>query len=326
MESMHVPLGVLAVALCLLVGVARGGERPKPKLHPKPVPRMQALPLPYQQVSLQRDGVELTRYHYGPTLERPFLYPVIGPAGRSLTRMGHPHDPVGHGHHDSVWTSHHAVNGRDFWTNTSGCRIVHVRIESLEDGDDRAALTARNAWKTKTGIVLLNERRTVAVRPLKARDWLLVVDLELAAAGKKAVTLGKTPFGVFSVRMAKSLGVHDGGGTIRNSAGGVDEKGVFWKRAKWVDYSGAIKNGVVEGLTLLDHPANVNHPSYFHVRNDGWMGASLTFDGPRTIKPGTPLRLRYGLYVHAGLPTPAAIEKQWAAFAKLPLRHPKEKR
>lgn len=325
MQTAQADFAVFAIALCLLVGMARGAEKGKAKLKPKPVPRMQALPLPYHQVSFQRDGEELTRYRYAPQLVRPFLYPIIGPAGRSLTRMGHPHDPVGHGHHDSVWTSHHAVNRSNFWTNTSGCRIVHVRVEKLEDGDDRAAVTVRNAWKTKSGIVLLNERRTVAVHALKKREWLLVVDLELAAAGK-AVTLGKTPFGVFSVRMAKTIGVHDGAGTIRNSEGGVDEKGVFWKRAKWVDYSGAIAKGVIEGLTLLDHPANPNHPSVFHVRNDGWMGASLTHAGPRTIQPGQPLRLRYGLYVHAGLPTPAAIEKQWEAFTRLPLPKPAGKK
>ncbi|MHC4329832.1 MAG: DUF6807 family protein [Planctomycetota bacterium] len=58
---------------------------------PKPVPRMQVVPMPYDQASFQRDGVELTRYHFGPGLHRPFLFPVSGPSGRSLTRMGHPH-------------------------------------------------------------------------------------------------------------------------------------------------------------------------------------------------------------------------------------------
>jgi hypothetical protein len=52
---------------------------------PKSVPRMQAVPMPYHQASFQRDGVELARYHFGPALHRPFLFPVIGPSGRSLT-------------------------------------------------------------------------------------------------------------------------------------------------------------------------------------------------------------------------------------------------
>jgi hypothetical protein len=46
------------------------------------------------------------------------------------------------------------------------------------------------------------------------------------------------------------------------------------------------------------------------------MGASLTFDGPRTITPGKALRLRYGLYVHDGQPSTEALEARWATFAK----------
>jgi hypothetical protein len=117
--------------------------------------------------------------------------------------------------------------------------------------------------------------------------------------------------------MAKTIGVHDGGGTIRNSAGGRDEAEVLWKQSKWVDYSGPILPKVAEGVTLMDHPQNPNHPTYFHVRNDGWMGASLTYDAARTITPGAPLSLRYGLWVHRGVPTVEAIEKVWAEFAKI---------
>ena len=143
---------------------------------------------------------------------------------------------------------------------------------------------------------------------------MLILDLQFET--KDEVTFGKTPFGIVGVRMAKSIGVHDGGGTIRNSAGQVDEKEVFWKPAKWVDYSGPVRDLIMEGITLFDHPANPNHPSVFHVRNDGWMGASLTFDKARTIAPGQSLRLRYGLFVHAGQPSVKDLEARWAAFAK----------
>jgi hypothetical protein len=150
---------------------------------------------------------------------------------------------------------------------------------------------------------------------LEEAEWLLIIDTELRPNGGP-VTLGKTPFGLIGVRMAKTIGVNDGGGIIRNSEGGVNEKEILWKKAKWVDYSGPITKDKIEGITLFDHPNNPNFLSYFHVRNDGWMGASLTFDGPREITPEKPLCLRYGLYVHSDIKPKEGIEANWTHFTK----------
>jgi len=49
------------------------------------------------------------------------------------------------------------------------------------------------------------------------------------------------------------------------------------------------------------------------------LGASLTFDGPRTIDPDKPLRLRYGLFIHAGAPALDEIDKRWKEFYELKL-------
>ena len=286
----------------------------------KPVHRAQAIPLPHHQVSFQRDGLELNRLHFDPADLRPFVYPVLGDSGRSLTRMGHPHDPIAHSHHNSVWVSHDDVNGVSFWDDRGRGRIVHLRVEELSDGPVEASALTVSVWRTDDGKVLLDERRRTAIhlRPDGA-GWWLVLDLQLSVPGTNNVTLGKTPFGLVGVRMAKTIGVRDGGGMSRNSEGGVNEQGVFWKPARWLDYSGPVAPGINEGLTLMDHPANPNHPTVFHVRDDGWMGASLTFDGSREIRPSQTLRLRYGIWVHGGVPSMEAIEHQWKAFAVAPV-------
>jgi hypothetical protein len=285
----------------------------------KPVPRLQAVPQPYDQVSFQRDGQEIARFHFSRELRRPFVFPLTGPSGRSLTRIGHPRDPESHSHHNSVWVSHNSVDGVSFWDDRSKGKIVHQRVEKIEDegGDVAAVVSAANWVNEADGKVLLRERRRTEVRLLDDKEWLLLIDLRLEAPGPRPVTLGKTPFGMLGVRMAKTIGVNDGGGRIRNSEGGVDEKEVLWKRAKWVDYSGPITNDAVEGVTLMDHPTNPNYPSFFHVRNDGWMGASLTYDADRAIAPGKPLVLRYGLYVHSGAPSPDRLSARWTDFSKL---------
>jgi len=307
---------VIATVFCVwaaTIAVAMAQDLPEPK----PAPRLQVVPQAYEQASFQRDGVEIARYHFGAGLERPFLFPVIGPSGRSLTRMGHPHDPESHSHHNSVWMSHVDVNGVDFWSDKRLGVVRHKRIVKYEDQGEMSYLVAENEWVDKDGRVLLNETRKISVLLLEGKEWLLVIDSTLSAKDRPVV-LGKTPFGLLGVRMAKTIGVNDGGGRIRNSEGGVNEKEILWKRARWVDYSGAIENGMIEGITLFDHPSNPNHPSYFHVRNDGWMGASLTFDGPWEIAPDKPLRVRYGLYIHSEMKPPAEIDSRWKRFAGIP--------
>lgn len=329
----------LALAVFFLSGNFAVGRADEPLPSAKPVPLIQTEPLPHHQVSFRYEGRELTRYHYDPADRRPYLYPLIGPAGLSLTRMGHPHDPVSHSHHNSVWVSHHIVNGVNFWGDRGPNlgRIVPQQIDQLTDADDAASLLALNHWVVdKTGERLLIERRRIEVRTLPGNETLTILDLEFTA-DKVPVTFDKTPFGLVGVRMRKTIGVHDGGGLIRNSVGGVNEKGidkpegampaegVFWKPAKWCDYTGPVTESEIEGVTLFDHPANPNHPTVFHVRDDGWMGTCLTFDAPRTLEVGTKLRLRYGLYAHGGLPPREAIDKQWQTFAELPMPETLEK-
>jgi hypothetical protein len=288
---------------------------------PKPVPRLQIIPQADDQAAFIRDDTEIARYQFGPTLRRPYVFPLIGPAGRSLTRMGHPHDPQSHSHHNSVWISHNSVNGISFWDDHGKGRIVTQRIDNYEDTGEQSWVAATNVWidESNNNKVLMLERRRTAIQLLPGNEFLLYLDLKLEAPKDQPVTFGKTPFGLVGVRMAKTIGVNDGGGEIRNSTGKSGEKDIFWQPAKWCDYSGPIRDNVIEGITLMDHPQNPNHPTVFHVRSDGWMGASLTYAGDRTIEPDQPLRLRYALYVHAGKPAIEDLEKRWTDFAKIAL-------
>ncbi len=294
----------------------------------KPVPSMQALPLPHHQASLRRDGEELTRYHFDPDDRRPFCYPLQGSAGRSLTRMGHPHDPVGHSHHNSVWTSHHDVGGTDFWGDhgKGKGRIVHQRVLEYWDGEKSAGTRALNHWiADEGGKVLLEETRHIETVSLPDGSWFLIIDLKFTLPEGVAapVVFNKTAFGLIGVRMAKTIGVHDGGGRILNSDGAVNEKAVFRKPAKWVDYSGPISKAKRAGITLMDHPANPGFPSPFHVRGDGWMGICLTLDKAIELTADKPLQRRYGLWVHDGIPDVARAEAAFEIFSKRTARKPK---
>lgn len=309
---------VVSLLACPLTCPVFAKEQP----HTRPVPRLQTVPQPYAQISFQRDGVEVARYHFDKDLRRPFLFPLIGPSGRSVTRMGHPRDPEGHSHHNSVWITHHDVNGVSFWGDRTPGKIVHQRIEAMDEDatSNTAFVQSINHWinEKDNNALMLVERRRTTLELLPDNELLLTLDLrlELPPDKNQPVTLGKTPFGMVGVRMAKTVGTLDGGGVIRNSEGQVNEQQVFWKPAKWCDYSGPMTATTTEGATLFDHPDNPHHPTVFHVRGDGWMGASLTQARELQITREAPLQLRFGVYVHAGTPTVEALGQRWEAFVR----------
>lgn len=302
----------------------------------KPVPHVQAVPMPHHITSFQLDGRELTAMHFDPQDMRPFWHPIRASREVSLTRMGHPHDPLTHSHHNSVWVTHNLLNEIDFWGDYAKKqgRIVNVEVsrEGYEDTDEFASMRMVNHWinEADKSVQLIEVRRT-EIRPLEgAKSWFMLIDLEMSPPKGKTATFGATGFGLVAVRMAKSIGVHDGGGRILNSEGQLNEAEVFRKPARWCDYSGRITNDAdgFGGITLMNHSMNPHHPTAFHVRDDGWMGCCLSLDTPVEIAVGQKLRLRYGLWVHDGVPTKEESEAHWKKFTELPvadLNPPKKK-
>ncbi len=328
--------GMVLATVAVSVAV-RAAETSLPNA--RSVPDMQVLPQPYDQASFEHRGRELTQYHFGPQLRRPFWYPIVGPAGRSLTRMNmpgdpgrsetqavqptdpnKPEDPCGHSHQTSVWISHKDVNGIDFWRDGGPIagQIVHqTRREGLQyqDGPPAASLLSLNHWNGPDGKTLMIERRRATVSSEEDGSWWMIIDLKFEAPPGGRVILGKTPFGPIGIRVAKTISVSDGGGRILNSNNQRDEAGVFHKPARWVDYSGPSTDEQTAGITLMAHPENPGYPAPFHVRDNGWMGACLTLDGPVTITPDAPVRLRFGLWVHPGVPDAPQLDQKWQVFA-----------
>lgn len=315
---MRLLLSILLAATPLLAG--------DPVLpQPPPVPRLQVLPQPHSVSSFQLEGRELTACHFDPADQRPFWYPLLTARGVSLTRMGHPHDPVSHSHHNSVWIAHHDLNGIDFWSDHAKVqgRIVPQRVLRYDDGEDGASMLMTNHWVRASDHALqLIETRRSEVRPLEGnKSWLMIIDVAFAAPAGMTSSFGPTFFGGIAVRMAKTIGVRDGGGRILNSESQLNEAQGFRQPARWCDYSGRLTNEAdgFAGITLLNHPGNPQHPTAFHVRDDGWMGACLNPDNPIVLSGDRNLRLRYGLWVHDGMASPALSETHWKVFAELPL-------
>lgn len=272
-------------------------------------PKCQAIPYP-TKVSFQLDGVEMFAYNYKNIASRPYIFPVTGPSGRIITRIGHPRDPVSHRHHYSIWLGHQNVNDVNFWEESvrSG-RQVPQAIAEFEDSEKFCSMTASVNWQDKNGWVLLNETKKISMHPIEDGQYL--IGLELCFSAVDSIRLGKTPFGFLGVRVAKTMGVHDGGGKISNSEGQINEEEVFRKTARWCDYSGSASAEEWNGITIIDHPSNLNHPPKWHVRNDGWMCPSLFLDYVVDLGKDEELKLKYILVIHRGEVEPSMIEKHY---------------
>jgi Methane oxygenase PmoA len=292
-----------------------------------PIPRCQVVPLPDHQVSFQTDGRERLRWHFGLSYPRPFFYPLPGPSGSPLTRMGHPGAPD-HDHHRSIWFAHEKVQGVNFWGDHTPARVRQRTWLCYHDADDEAAMAVLLGWYDGHDPRELLEQELVAgVRP--GPDGETFVELQATFRPTAAsLEFGRTNFGFLAVRVAKNLSVHFGGGTLTNSEGATGEPALFGRRAKWVDYRGPVPGGGTEGITYFDHPENPGHPAAWHVRADGWMGAAVCLAGPVTTTRQQPLRLRYLLHAHRGPasgPRVEAVAKEFAArprFAVVKARVP----
>jgi hypothetical protein len=276
------------------------------------------VPLPEHQAAFQIDGVERLRWHFGPQYPRPFFYPLLGPSGTPLTRMGHP-GAENHDHHRSVWFAHHKVLGINFWGDQSPARIRQLNWLVYEDGDEEAVMAAQLAWYDgHDPQELLTQELVAAVQPLNDGEWLLTLQATFTPRAD-SLEFGQTNFGFLAVRVAKHISEHFGGGRLTNSAGATGEPAIFGKPATWMDYSGPCPVGDGwEGITYLDHPANPGHPAHWHVREDGWMGASVCMHGPVTTTAQRPLVLRYRLHIHRGEINPARANELAAQFAAAP--------
>ncbi len=268
------------------------------------IPKCQIVPLPENQVSFQVHGREMTRWHSSTSYPRPFLYPIIGPSKNTLTRMGHP-GAADHDHHRSVWFAHEKLMGVNFWSDLTESQIRQQRWISYEDRDTFCRMAVALGWYDgHNPKSLCLQEVVIECTPLLNDEFTLEIQSRFIPSSE-SLTFQKSNFGLLAVRMAAPLSAHFGTGLISDSEGREQESNIFGKSARWMDYSGFNRDQMTgkeraEGITYFDHAQNASYPSKWHVRQDGWMGASLCRDKEVTFTKSKPLVTRYLLHIHDG--------------------------
>ena len=216
----------------------------------------------------------------------PFLYPVVGPNGETVTRhypmkAGQPGEEQDHPWHRSIRFSHSDVNGFNFWWAPGKERAGHTaeikleKIERLTSGKTGEAIFW-NDW-LGDGKRVLRERVRLAVTPLPRGETLLDYDIELHATDGP-VKFGDKRDGGLLVRVAGTMKAEDEkgnkfAGTIVNSFGDKNQD-AWGKRAEWTDYFGPDASGKTVGIAMFDHPLNLRFPTHWHARTYGLMTAN----------------------------------------------------
>ena len=280
-------------------------------------PRCQIVPLPRQQAAFVVDGKERLRWHAAEDAPRPFFFPLTGPSGLPLTRMGHPGAP-NHDHHRSIWFAHHKVLGIDFWSDNSDAVIRQEQWLAYQDGETEARMAVELGWYDgHDPAPLLKQILVTAIAPAEQNGVLVEIQTSLTSVAE-SLELEQTNFGLLAVRVAKSISAVFGDGLLTGGDGVQTEKHLFGKSSPWMDYSGTVDTGTIEGVTYFDHQQNASYPSKWHVRDDGWMGASVCRDGPVMLYRDQPTTWRYLLHAHAGPVDVEASNRLAKEFASRP--------
>ena len=87
------------------------------------------------------------------------------------------------------------------------------------------------------------------------------------------------------------------------------------KPARWVDLTLDMADGKTGGVTIIDHPGNLRHPSPWHIAAmpHEFHQAPL-FSGPFTLKAGKNLPFRFRILVHTGPLREQEVDEHWKDF------------
>lgn len=254
---------------------------------------------------------------------KPHLHPVMTPAGHLLTRVEPPDHPWQRG----LWFSIKFVDGVNFWEegfDPWGTIRHEGAPETSADG-----VEGDLAWigDDRTTVVLREHRRFTHV-PIDRDAY--AIDLDTAVTAPEGALLDRSPFnGLFGGYSGFTLrGRNDWRDTSLLLDDGTTTGRVAPKVSRWCDMTGVVdtdEGAVSAGIALLDHPGNLRHPPPYYAStkapdygDEGWTNfanPAFLWDGPHTLEPGEPLRLRYRAIVHDGAWTAERLEDAWQAWA-----------
>jgi hypothetical protein len=260
-------------------------------------PQQVTATLEKDQIAVKIDGELFTCYKFAADQKYPYFWPVNGPvSGKSITTETSEPYP----HHHSLFFGCDRVNGGNYWqdVNERG-QILSQGPAISHTGNSDVTLSDRCVWKQPGKDPVIEDRRKIVVSA--PSEKVRIIDFKITMTPLVDVEILKTNHSLFSARVVPELSVKSGG-ILVNAEGGTREKGTFGKASSWCDYSGT-RDGVTEGIAILQNPKNRWFPSKWFTRDYGFFSPTPMYwlEGNKlNLAKGEPLTLEYRVIVHAG--------------------------
>jgi hypothetical protein len=311
-----------------------------------------------KKLELHYNGKLITAYYYGDSVEKPVLFPINTIDGVTITRgwpmVSRSGERTDHPHHVGLWLNYESVNGLDFWNNSFAIpkekkylygSIEHQRIISKNTKGASAFLATLSHWVDPESNVLLEE---VTEFRFSVEGNAVVIDRTSKLTAKKDVTFKDVKDGMLGLRVARELEMPskqadqfvDAQGNVTqlpmiNNEGvsgmyvnkeGVKGDETWGKRSVWTALNGK-KDGSDISIVIIDHPANVGYPTYWHARGYGLfaanpLGQSIFSNGKESLNyklsAGKKSEFKYRIIIYSGTHlTDQQIEKFSQKFSRI---------
>jgi hypothetical protein len=243
------------------------------------------------------DGKLFTCYKFDKSQKYPYFWPVVGPtSGQSVTTETSEPYP----HHHSLFFGCDRVNGGNYWqdTNEQG-QILSQGPRIVKSPGGKVVLEDECLWQQPGKEPVIRDHRRIEI--VAPSEGLRLIDFSITLEPLTDIRILQTNHSLFAARVVPELSVTSGG-TLINAEGATSEKGTFNVASPWCDYSGA-RNGIAEGIAILQHPSNRWYPSPWFTRDYGFFSPTPMnwLEGDKLDLPkGQRLTLNYRVIVHAG--------------------------
>jgi hypothetical protein len=260
------------------------------------------------------NGRLFTSYKFDKSQKYPYFWPVNGPAsGQSITTETSEPYP----HHHSLFFGCDRVNGGNYWQegNERG-QILSQGPKIVESSGKKTVLEDECLWKQPDQEPIIRDRRQVVITaPSESQRF---IDFQITLEPLTDIRILKTNHSLFAARVVPELSVLSGG-TLINAEGKTAEKGTFNAPSPWCDYSGT-RNGITEGIAILQNPSNRWYPSPWFTRDYGFFSPTPInwLEGDKLDLPkGQKLTLSYRVIVHTGDSKQAGIPALFDAYEQV---------